>query len=166
MHPLPPLPDACVTLLVGLPGAGKSQYLAARQIRAFSSDQVRLLLFDDEAEQGYQSEVFSLLRHMLRARLGAGKPRTFIDATHLTAQERRPAVALAEEFGYAACALFFDRPVELCLERNRQRGRQVADEVILAMAARLRAPSYHEGFARIFRIVDDDGRAEPLTAAN
>jgi predicted kinase len=88
----------------------------------------------------------------LRLRLRAGMERTWIDATSLSPHERRPLVRIAQEFGFPVCALYFDVPVEVCLRRNRQRGRQVEDEVILRMAGRLRPPRLGEGFAAMARV--------------
>ncbi|MGA7313274.1 MAG: ATP-binding protein, partial [Silvibacterium sp.] len=46
-------------------------------------------------------------------------------------------------------AVFFDVPLEICLERNRRRERTVNDEVMHKMAERLRPPNFKEGFSKI-----------------
>ena len=46
---------------------------------------------------------------------------------------------MAKGFGYEVHAVFFDVPVEVCLERNRKRERQVKEDVIQRMAAKLKA---------------------------
>ena len=46
-------------------------------------------------------------------------------------------------------AVFFDVPVEVCLERNQRRERVVAEDVMRRMAAKLRPPTFEEGFAKI-----------------
>mgnify|MGYP001281266038 CR=1 FL=1 len=161
--PLPDWPAQCVVLLVGLPGAGKSSYLARHHLPALSSDELRRLLFDDPGDQRFPEAVFSILRHALRARLGAGIARSFVDATNLTPAERQPLLAIAAEFGYPACALFFDLPLEVCLHRNAHRERCVPEDVVRRMAARLRPPQREEGFAHIDRISDERGAALPFT---
>jgi len=160
---LPSWPTQCVVILVGLPGSGKSSYLAQHALPALSSDELRRLLFDDPEEQRFADAVFSILRHALRARLGAGITRSFVDATNLTPTERRPLLAIAEEFGYPACALFFDVPLEVCLDRNAQRDRQVPEDVVRRMAGRLRPPLREEGFERVDRIVGAQGEAVPFS---
>lgn len=116
---------------------------------ALSSDAIRELLADDPTDQSIHPRVFATLRYLLRQRLAIGRPITYIDATHLTVAERRPYVRIAEWYGCDLEAVFFDVPVSICIERNRSRGRVVPEEVIHAMAEKLRPPTAEEGFARI-----------------
>lgn len=141
-----------VIVLIGLPGSGKSTWLAARALPALSSDAVRRLLWGEENDQRDNARVFAALRCLLRQRLAIGMPATYMDATHLRPWERRPYFPLAKRYGATVEALFFDVPLEVCLERNRRRERVVPEETVRAMAARLIAPSLEEGFARITRV--------------
>jgi predicted kinase len=86
---------------------------------------------------------------LLRARLIAGRPMSFIDATNLSPKERHSWIKMAHDFGYEAHAVFFDVPTEVCMERNRKRSRNVPDEVMLRMAQKLRPPKFDEGFAKV-----------------
>jgi predicted kinase len=138
-----------VVLSIGLPGSGKSTWFKRRNILPLSSDMARILLFDDVTEQRYQDLVFSTLRSMLRARLLARRPWNYVDATNLSPHERRSWVKLAHDFGYEAHAVFFDVPPEICIERNRRRDRNVPEDVMQRMAAKLRPPKFEEGFAKI-----------------
>ncbi len=45
--------------------------------------------------------------------------------------------------------MYFDVPLELCLERNGKRERTVPDEAMRRMAGKLKAPSFDEGFSKI-----------------
>jgi predicted kinase len=136
-------------LSIGLPGSGKSTWFKRHSILPLSSDMVRILLFDDVTEQRYQDLVFSTLRSMLRARLLAKRPWNYVDATNLSPHERRSWVKLAHDFGYEAHAVFFDVPPEVCIERNHRRERNVPEDVMQRMAAKLRPPKFEEGFAKI-----------------
>jgi len=138
-----------VVLAIGLPGSGKSSWFKRHNISPLSSDLLRSLLFDDPAEQGFQDLVFSNLRSMLKARLLARRPLNYVDATNLTPHDRHSWIKLAKDFGYEVQAVFFDVPVEVCLERNQRRERVVSDDVMRSIAEKLKAPTFDEGFSKI-----------------
>jgi len=138
-----------VVLAVGLPGSGKSTWFKRHGVTPLSSDMVRHLLFDNPTEQRYQDLVFGTLRSLLRARLIARMPMNHVDATNLSPKERRHWIRMAKDFGYDAHAVYFDVPMEVCMDRNRRRNRVVPDDVMHRMAAKLRPPTFDEGFAKI-----------------
>jgi predicted kinase len=138
-----------VVLTIGLPGSGKTTWFKRRGVTPLSSDLLRSLLFDDIAEQRWQGLVFSTLRSLLRARLIAKMPWNYVDATNLSPHERRQWIKMAKSFGYDVQAVFFDVPLEVCMERNKRRERTVSDDVMKKMAERLRPPDFKEGFSKI-----------------
>ena len=138
-----------VVLAIGLPGSGKTTWFKRRGVTPLSSDMLRSILFDDITEQRYQGLVFSTLRSLLRARLIARMPWNYVDASNLAPHERRQWIKMAKGFGYEVHAVFFDVPLEVCLERNRKRERQVKEDVIQRMAAKLKPPGFEEGFGKI-----------------
>lgn len=142
-------PKGVVVLAIGLPGSGKSTWFRRRGVTPLSSDLLRSILFDDITEQRYQGLVFSTLRSLLRARLIARMPWNYVDASNLSSHERRQWIKMAKGFGYEVHAVFFDVPLEVCLERNRRRERQVKEDIVQRMAAKLKPPAFEEGFAKI-----------------
>jgi predicted kinase len=138
-----------VVLAIGLPGSGKSSWFKRNNISPLSSDLVRSLLFDNPDEQRFQDLVFSNLRSMLRARLIARRPMNYVDATNLTPHERSSWIKLAKDSGYEAQALYFDVPLDVCLERNQKRQRVVSEDIMRKMSAKLKPPTFDEGFSKI-----------------
>jgi predicted kinase len=136
-------------LAIGLPGSGKSSWFKRHNAVPLSSDMVRSLLFDDVREQRFQDLVFSNLRSMLKARLIAKRPMNYVDATNLTPQERQHWIKLAKDYNYEVHAVFFDVPLEVCVDRHQRRDRVVPEDVMRRMAAKLKPPSFQEGFAKI-----------------
>jgi len=142
-------PKGIVVLAIGLPGSGKSSWFKRHNVVPLSSDMVRSLLFDDVREQRFQDLVFSNLRSMLKARLIAKRPMNYVDATNLTPQERQHWIKLAKDYNYEVHAVFFDVPLEVCIERHQRRDRVIPEDIMRRMAAKFKAPSFAEGFAKI-----------------
>jgi predicted kinase len=136
-------------ITVGLPGSGKSTYLAQLGVNAISSDEIRRLIADDPHNQTMNARIFGIVRYLVRQRIAAGRPVTYVDATHLTPWERKPYVRLAQRHSCELEALFFDVPVEICIARNQTRDRIVPEEAIREMARRLVPPSESEGFTSV-----------------
>jgi predicted kinase len=153
-----------VVLSVGLPGSGKTTWFKRKGVTPLSSDLLRTLLFDDPTVQRHQDLVFSSLRYLLRARLMARMPMNYVDATNLSPKERRHWVRMAREFGYEVHAVYFEVPLETCLERNRKRQRIVPEDIMQRMAAKLRPPTFEEGFTKII-VVRVKHRPLPQEAA-
>jgi predicted kinase len=142
-------PKGAVILAIGLPGSGKSSWFKRNNINPLSSDMLRMLLFDDAQEQRFQDLVFSNLRSMLKARLIARRPLNYVDATNLTPHDRQSWIKLAKDYGYEVQAVYFDVPVEVCMDRNRRRERVVDEEIMRKMAAKLKPPTFEEGFSKV-----------------
>jgi len=158
-------PKGIVVLAIGLPGSGKSSWFKRHNVVPLSSDMVRSLLFDDVREQRFQDLVFSNLRSMLKARLIAKRPTNYVDATNLTPQERQHWIKLAKDYNYEVHAVFFDVPLDVCIERHQRRDRVVPEDVMRRMAAKLKPPSFAEGFAKITVVRVKKKDAEPAEQA-
>lgn len=156
----------CVSLwcLIGLPGSGKSTWAeqfgaSTPPLQLIATDQIRAVLFGDEATQGPWRLVWEQVTDQLaqsaqqtQQGLLAG---AIYDATNTRRRGRRQVVATARSLGFnRVLALWFDRPLALCLARNQQRSRQVPPAVIATMARQLAGSPPHcdEGFDAVFRL--------------
>ena len=138
-----------IVVLVGLPGCGKSTYLARMGVRGISSDAIRGLLADDERDQTIHERVFQTVRYLVRQRIAIGRPVTYVDATNLRAEERAPYLAIGDQYGCEVEAIYFDVPLSVCIERNALRDRVVPLEAMEAMARKLAIPTTKEGFTQV-----------------
>lgn len=111
-----------VVVVAGPSGVGKST-LAARLfpgIHVVSSDRWRDMLFDDETDQSDHSLTFDAVHAHMRMRLRAGRI-AVVDATALTARERRAYVDIALEAGVPAHLVLLRGDRTECLSGWRAR---------------------------------------------
>ena len=146
-------------LTAGLPGAGKSTYVEEElNINSHdiwvSRDLIRFALVgEDEEYFSKEKQVFHTFIQRAQAALNAPHiDRVFVDATHLNAKSRKKVLnALTIPDHVEVGCLFFDVPIDVCIERNNQReGRsKVPENVIRNMALTLTKPTIEEGFDKI-----------------
>lgn len=142
-----------VWLLSGIPGSGKSTW-AKKQIAEYggiwcSRDAVRFsMVREDEPYFERENEVFNAwIAQICEALSNPMIKDIYIDATHLNDRSREKTLSrLPKENIEVIVNVCFAVPLEVCLERNRQRsGRAVVpDEVIRNMAKSFKAPTKHK----------------------
>ena len=132
-----------VWLLSGAPGSGKPSW-AKKQIKEHggvhcSRDEIRFsLLKDDEDYFAHEDEVVALwLEKVTDAINNPEVEDIYIDATHLTEKSRAKVLKELPKGDYFVTTVFFDVPLEICIERNDNRtGRAfVPHSVIRSMHA-------------------------------
>ncbi len=150
------VPDPCLVVLVGAAGSGKTT-LAARLFapdEVLSSDALREGIAGDAADQRATGPAFAALHRQVRARLGRGLL-TVVDATSVTARDRRPLVRAAVDARVTAVAIVLDLPDDVVVARNGARSSRVVPEDAVRrqlgrLAASLRAGGLaNEGFAHV-----------------
>jgi predicted kinase len=121
-------------LTVGPPGAGKSSWIEKNysMYPVISSDQIRIELTGDIANQDMNNEVFKIAHERLYKYLEQGKKVVF-DATNLKASDRKISIDIARENGASVNVLFFTTKYDNCLARVKTRHilpltREILDE--------------------------------------
>lgn len=139
-------------LLVGIPGSGKTTY-AEKYIKEhpnvthLSSDKIRAELWGNEATQGDNNEVFSLMQSRAIEALNNGQDVVY-DATNITRKDRSYIIALCPKFVKIECHIVW-ASIEACIERDAARERTVGKAVIDRILKRFQAPYYDEGIDEI-----------------
>lgn len=135
-------------LLVGIPGSGKTTY-AEQYIEEhpntvhLSSDKIRAELWGNEATQGDNNKVFSLMQSRAIDALNNGQSVVY-DATNITRKDRSYIITLCPKFAKIECHVIW-APIETCIERDAIRERTVGREVIDRMLKRFQPVYYDEG---------------------
>lgn len=142
-----------IIILVGPPGVGKTSY-AHKYIEEnpgtvhLSSDNIRKELWGDEAIQGDNSEVFSVMNKRAIEALYNGKNVVY-DATNMTRKDRAYIISQCPKFAKIEAHVVWS-PIETCIEKDTERERTVGKEVIDKMLKRFQAPYYDEGIDNIY----------------
>jgi predicted kinase len=148
-------------LLVGVPGSGKStwarEFVAThRRYLVVSTDAIRAELYGDESIQGDWDQVWQRVLTQWQAAVEAiyrgNLEGVIYDATNARRRHRRHTLAAARQIGFTSITLaWFDLPLRVALDRNRQRSRQVPGAVIATMYRQLQGapPALGEGVDRL-----------------
>lgn len=145
-------------LTVGPPGCGKTTY-AQEYIKEhidtiwISSDKIREELWGNEAIQGDNNKVFSLMQSRTIEALNNGMS-VIYDCTNMTRKDRFYIISICPKFVKIEAHIIW-LPIETCIERDATRERTVGKEVIDRMLKRFQTPYYDEGIDEI-KIVRPD----------
>ncbi len=153
---------AKMILMVGVPGSGKSTWLRTHQKyfndlhTIVSRDEIRFsYLKDGDNYFDYEKEVWKDFIEQIKDGL-ATQEEVYVDATHINERNRTKLFRALNSalYGVELEAVYFDLPLETIIAQNANRtGRQfVPPEAIENMYKQLQAPSFEEGFNRIYTI--------------
>lgn len=153
-------PRVALVFLIGIPGSGKSTWAADfRQTcpcLLISTDQIRAELFGDAAIQGDWRLVWAVVQQRFQQavqQIQAGQIELALyDATNVKRRYRRDLIQVARSSGFNhITGVWLNPPLAVCLERNRNRSRQVPEPVIDRMHRQLwgAPPRLREGMDRL-----------------
>jgi predicted kinase len=138
-------PRGRLHLLVGPAASGKSSWAEDHlaHTAVVSSDRMRRELIGDPADQSQNYLVFQRCMDRVRERLRDGEEVTF-DATNYDERLREMPVQAGRWCAAEIVSYFFDVGVEEALRRNRNRPREVPEDVVLRHYRRLQPPALYE----------------------
>lgn len=135
-----------VTLMSGLPGAGKDTWLVKNRpgLPVVALDAIRDAL-DVEATDN-QGEVIQTAREKCREHLRAGRDFAF-NATNITRPMRQRWIDLFADYSARIEVVYIEPAVVTILEQNKRRSSPVPEKVILRLLEKLEVPTITEGHA-------------------
>ena len=142
-------------VLGGLPASGKSTYaemlVESGIFCSVCPDKIRGELYGDENIQGNGKQVFDIAHYRIKE-LGKGGNNVVFDATNIDRKRRAEFVAEMRPYFDIIIFKWFSTPLYLCKIRNRERWRQVPEEILETMDRRFVKPTMDEGWDYIEEI--------------
>ncbi|MGH2447372.1 MAG: AAA family ATPase [Chloroflexota bacterium] len=158
-----------LTLLAGIPGAGKSTY-AGRfpPASVISPDFCRWLIGDDEDAQSVSEDADELALHLLELRLRNGRS-AVADGGTLDPARRHKLRQLARRYGAAAHLVLLDTPFWQACHNSWYRDRQIMPHVVyrcLEAFGTLCRTAPGESWDSITTVQWDEKKGGPATVAS
>ena len=133
----------------GLPASGKSTYsqwlVESGVFCGVCPDKIRGELYGDENIQGDGKQVFAIAHARIKD-LGKDGNNVVFDATNINAKRRKELVKEMRPYFDIIICKWFSTPIDICVQRNMARERQVPQEVIKRMWLNFDKPTLNEGF--------------------
>jgi predicted kinase len=158
------LPHQTLLVLCGPSGSGKSTFAEQRfpATTIVSTDHCRGMICDDESDQTANEDTFELFCSILNKRMRHGRF-CIADSVALKSTIRREMRDISRHYGYYGCLLILDTPPEICIQRDRQRTRQVGESVVnyhIDLFSHVFDDAPKEGWEKIHVVHEDERTLE------
>ncbi len=154
-----------IVLLCGVYGAGKTEvgvkYFKDKKRLRVSRSEIRKLIYEmihygepwepEHFDESHDSLVKHIERKILEYHLH-NNDRVLIINTFVTKKSRKRFVDLARSSNKTIGAIFVNRPLDQCIEKNKKSGAPVRENVIRTLYSRIELPGKDEGFREVARI--------------
>lgn len=165
-----PIPKLCklintrpeLTVLVGLPGSGKTYYAThcGKSAKHISSDAIRKELLGSEDDQTNNALVFQTMEQRVREAIIGGHS-VIVDATNVSMRSRKT-WKQAMNYAYKTEAVVIATPIPCCVKNDDNRERHAGHRAIYKAIMNFEIPLESEGFDKVtlirkpFRTFDID----------
>ncbi len=154
-----------IILVCGLYGSGKSEfavkYFKEKERSRVSRSDIRRYIYemthfgDRWRAENFTEEDDALVKHIERKtveQLLHTKKKVLIINTFATKRSRQPFIDMARQSKKTVGAIFLNRPLEECLERNAKNENPAPQEVIYKLHHRIELPEKSEGLDEVITV--------------
>jgi predicted kinase len=151
-----------IILLGGLYGSGKTEfavkYFAGKDRSRVSRSDIRKSMYEMTnfgekwTPDRFSEDTDALVKHIERKiveHLTHQKKKILIINTYITKKSRQNTIELARQSKKTIGAIFLNRPLEQCLERNAKSALAVPQEIIYKLHGKTELPEKNEGFDEV-----------------
>lgn len=151
-----------IVLLCGLYGSGKTEfaikYFKGQNRNRVSRTEIRKYMYEmtnfgEHWDAGrFTEESDALVKHIERKILEHFlhfKQNVLIINTFVSKKSRKSIIELAHQMKKTIGAIFLQRPLEQCIERNKNNIVEVPQQIIYAMHNKIELPEKNEGFNEV-----------------
>ena len=148
-----------IILVCGLYGSGKTEfamkYFLGKDRSRVSRSDIRKSMYEMAnfgekwTPDKFSEDTDALVKHIERKiveHLAHQKKKILIINTYITKKSRQSIIDLARQTNRTIGAIFLNRPLEQCLERNAKSTLAVPQEIIYKLYSRIELPDKSEGF--------------------
>lgn len=136
--------------MIGIPGSGKTEKakVLAKEHDAvlLSSDAIREEILGDASDQTKNNDVFEVMYKRTCEALDTGRS-VIYDATNINHKRRRVLLQqLKAHYDVKTIAVVMAAPIQMCIDRQSNRDRQVSKDVVWRMVRGFYVPYWYEGW--------------------